>query len=395
MSDDPQGVLLSYADQVVREVRHSLEDENIESIFMAGSAARGQVAGFVGPGGTEVYSDLDLYVILRRPKDLESARRRARQAAAGLPRAGEGYRIYPEPDVGVFSEEDFITQKTRPGMVEIAASHVVLHGSAEAPRRAERFVASRIDPSEGLYLLENRLIEIAALGDRLERDASEGLRRYATYVRSKSCLDAVSAALIVAGRYHALREERMSRFDTEVVRGEWAFLIAEGTAARVRRSLTHIEALQGALEESALPPAESRDAVESVLLDVWRSAAARMSPRGIGDWHSLVEWRCKKGRWLANARELSVLARRMGASRAGLLGGIGTLARLSPVDALRVSGVVEAMLRRERGNHAEGPERTGDMERGYLPFVEALTRVLGHAAGPVLTRARRLFEETT
>lgn len=386
MSGDPQGVLFSYADGVVREILRSLRGERILSIFVSGSAARGEVAGFSGPSGIEVYSDLDLFVILDRPKDLESARRRARAAGAAVPRTGEGYAVFPEPDIGVFSEEDFLGQKERPGTVEIAASHVVLHGSQEMPRRAERFLPARIHPCEALYLLENRLIEMAGLSERLRGNVSVGLRRYAFYVHSKSCLDAVSAVLIVAGRYDPVRAERMKRFDEEVAAGGWN--LPEAAAAQIRRCLANVESLQGGELKDAETP-DRRDAVEEVLAGVWRTAARRLSGGAADDAWDLVGWRCQRGRRFANGRELSLLARRLKVGRTGLIGRAAALTRFSPADALRLSGLVGAMLRRQPTDGA------GDdsAPREYLDYIDALTRSFGRAEGPPLDRARRLFQE--
>ena len=143
-------------------------------------------------------------------------------------------------------------------------------------------------------------------------------------------------------------------------------------------------------EMDAEPP-DRRDAVEAVLVGVWRSAARRLYGGAADDSRSLVEWRCKKGCRFANGRELSILARRLKVGRAGLMVHAAALTRLSPADALRVSALVGALLRMERGKVGRGE---APALQGYLDYIDALTRAFGRDEGPALERARRLFEET-
>lgn len=394
MSDAPRQILFSFADRVVGAVLDGLKGETVESIFVSGGAGRGDIAGFEGPEGIEVYSDLDVYVVVREPRDLDAIRRVARRAAARVPREGEGYRIFPEPDVGVYTEDDFLRQKTRPGTVEIAGSHVVLYGNEKTPLQADRFVTGAIEPSEGLYLVENRLAEIAGLVDRLEHDRSDGFGRYVSYVRLKSGVDAVSAVLISFGRFHPSRDERITRFREAFSRDEWSGFLREVWVSRIEQCYADLKTLQNTFEKDRGSSPGPGGEVETMLLGVWRGMATRTSPRRNEDWAGLLDWRCKRGRWLANARELSALARRMGVPRARVFARSATLARFSPVDALRLSGTVEALLRRGDGERADGPLRVNAIEKGYVAVIDGLTRAFGHGSGPVFRRARRLFEET-
>jgi predicted nucleotidyltransferase len=394
MNGDPHQILSSLADRIVNTVVDCLGDGEVLSIFVAGGFARGEIARFERPGFVEIYSDLDVYVILRRPQDLESARRRVAVRVAALPRETGTYRIFPEPDVGVYSEEDFLAQKTRPGTVEISDSHVVLHGSAETPREARRFAAAAIAPAEALYLIENRLAEMGELARLVGRGEPEGFERYVRYVILKSGIDAVAAALIGLGLFQSSRAARMEAFRAARSRGDLRGLFSEEAAALAEACYEGVVNLQRTLETNPSGPADLRRDVEAMLLGLWKASAVRLSPVESDDWSDLVEWRCKAGRWPGNVRELSALARRTSRSRFGVLRHSGGLGKLSPVDALRLSGTVEALLEQGEGEAAGTSLRREAIESGYLRVLDELTRAFGYESGPVFERARRMFQET-
>jgi hypothetical protein len=317
-----------------------------------------------------------------------------RSELAALPRETDVYRIYPEPDVGVFSEDDFLSQKTRPGMVEIGDAHFVLRGSKETPEWARKFVASAIDPAEALYLLENRLTEIAGLAQRLERGESEGFHRYVHYVLLKSGLDAVTAVLIVLGLFHPSRNERMKRFRDVGARGDLQELLPRETVAYTERCYRSLGDLQETLEMDRGNLPGLRGDVESLLLGAWKRIAERLGSMKTGEWSDLLDWRCKAGQWPGNLRELSALAKRMSLPRIGVLRRSRRLGALSPVDALRLSGTVEILLRRTGEACVGAPLHPRVIEKRYVSFLDALTRSFGYTSGPVFERARRMFKET-
>jgi hypothetical protein len=72
----------------------------------------------------------------------------------------------------------------------------------------------------------------------------------------------------------------------------------------------------------------------------------------------------------------------------------GRLGKLSPVDALRLSGTVEALLEQGEGQAVETSLRREAIERGYLRVLDELTRAFGYESGPAFERARRMFQET-
>lgn len=394
MTDDPRDILLSYAGRASTVVLECLGEKNVESIFVSGGVARNDVAAFRSPFGIEIYSDLDLFIIARPTADLESSRRVVRHAVSAIPRRGENFVIFPEPDIGVFSEADFLGQKTRPGTAEIAGANVLLYGAAADPTKAGKFAATEIDSSEALYLLENRLGEIAEIAGRLERGETDGFRRYVRYVLLKSCLDAGTAILIVLGLFHPARGERMRRLRDARSREDCRRLLPEAAFNRLERSHDELTNLQVTLETDPGPdPASIRD-VGAFLLDTWKRIGEIITNYKTNDWNGLFEWRCRSGRWIGNARELSILARRRSIPRMGLLVRARRLARLSPVDTLRLSGTAGMLETIERGDGLSPATRRGSTSGGYADVLDELTRVFGYTAGGLFARARRMFEET-
>ena len=395
MNGDPHQILSSFAGRIVDTVLGCLGDGEVQSIFVSGGFARNDIAAFRRAEFIEIYSDLDVYVILRHPRDLDRARRRVARQVAALPRETGTYRIFPEPDVGVYSEEDFRKQKTRPGTVEIIDGHVVLHGSKKTPEWARGFVASAIDSPEALYLLENRFAEIAELSGRVERGESDGFRRYFHYVILKSGVDAVTAVLIVLRLFHPSRAERMKTFRDVRSRGEARGFLPEDAVACVERCYEGVSNLQGTLEDERGRSAALRRDVESMLLAVWKTIAGRLSSVETGEWSDLLDWRCKAGRWAGNIRELSALAKRMSRSRIDVLRRSRRLAGLSPIDALRLSGTVDVLLRRAGEDPAGVALRRSAIEERYVCVLDELTHTFGYASGPIFERARRMFKETS
>ncbi len=393
MTDDPREILFDFAGRVVDAIVHRLGAETLKSIFVSGGAARNEIASFRTAAGVEIYSDLDVFVMLRDDADLEAARRAARSAASALPRDGRGFRILPPADVGVFTESDFLAQRARPGTVEIHESHTVLYGSTEIPLKATGFVSSAIEAAEGLYLLENRLSEIAIVRSEARGQTSDAFRRYLRYVILKSCTDAATAVLIVRGLFHPARGERLQRFRNARARGDLDGLLPDGSAELIESSFDQLSRLQAMFENELERSGALGRGEEEMLLGVWERIARRIAPRALDDWAELVDWRCKAGCWATNARELSALARRSSISRARMLLGSGRLARLSPVDALRLWGLVTALLETDGLSAATHPR--GAVEVKFVPHLDRLTKAFRYTSGGVLDRARRMFEETS
>ncbi len=258
-----------------------------------------------------------------------------------------------------------------------------------------KYSASKIEPAEALYLVENRLLEMCALADRIEKNTeSDGFRRYVRYVLLKSSFDTASSVLIVLGRFHPSRAERMRRIRDAVSSGDCARLMPEDECGRFASWYGDLSDLQAALERTPAADRPAFDDAARTLLENWRRTASYISGLPASDWNALFEWRCKAGRWVRNARELSVLARRRSVPRYRVLRRAGRLARLSPVDVLRLSGAARMLARQETaGGAARGSLASGRTD-GYMGVVDGLTRVFGYGRGEVFARARRMFEDT-
>jgi hypothetical protein len=394
MTDDSRDILLTLAGRITAAVLERLGKDDVESVFVYGGAGRGEVAAFRGASGVEIYSDIDLFFILAEGADLERARFEARRAAAGVPLRGKGFAVIPEPDIGVFTRGDFLSQKTRPGTAEIAASHVVLHGRAAIPSLAGKFAASDIEPAEALYLVENRLSELCTLEDRLSGTQDEALGRYARYVLLKSSFDTATSVLILLGRFHPSRAERMRRIARALASGQCDRFLSESARDRLASWYADLSDLQGALDNSFAPDPSEIAETARVLLENWRRTASYLSGYSSIGWGRLFEWRCKAGRWIGNARELAALARRCSVPRLRVLGGGLRLARFSPVDALRLSGAARMLAGIDGEAKAADAGFPDGKPEGYMMALDSLTKAFGYGEGGVFERARRMFEDT-
>ncbi|NIM19413.1 MAG: hypothetical protein GTO51_03425 [Candidatus Latescibacteria bacterium] len=359
----------------------------MKTVFVAGSFARNDIAWFNASGRLEIYSDLDIYVVISGDSDLESCRRRARAAASTILLEGEDFEIFPSMDVGVYTVEDLLAQPARPGTVEITDSHWVLYGDAGIPEMMRKQSNARIDEKEALYLLENRLIEKERLFARNWTSPSPGLERYAMYTAHKTCMDAGSALLIYLDLYSTSATERLSYIRNAAEYPEIQELLSKDDLDQIERSHQAIEDLQQALQKGDASLGSVWDSVEAVVLALWRGMAARLFQ--VGDkhsWDELVRTRCCEGDIAGNFRELVVLGKRMelGWWRSLFVGARNM--RLSPLDSLRLSGLVAVILeRREEG--------TAALERGFIPHLDRLSRAFGHSTGGIFERARELFEK--
>ncbi|UCG53481.1 MAG: hypothetical protein JSW58_07980 [Candidatus Latescibacterota bacterium] len=399
MISNPNQILSAFADNIVEYVLETVGERDVLSIFIAGSVAQDDIAFYDDSGMLEIYSDLDLFVVISERLDLESCRRRIKDYAASLPREFENCKIYAGPDVGVYSEKDLYSQQTRPGTVDISVSHRVIFGSEEIPKRTRRFVASAIDPSESLYLLENRLSEIAELTDRLGNEGSGGFDRYVHYALLKACFDLVAAVLIVVGEYAESRDERMRRFRTPIIQGRAGDLLPPGSIEVIGSSHSSLLNLQERVSIEREELGTRLGVVESLLLRSWKRIYERDDLERPAAWHDVIERRCKRGKWSENLRELLVLGKRMSIPRPALVLRSARVARLSPIESLRLAGLVDILLRHDGDDvpndvRVAGVQR-GRLETGYLRVIDGLTRAFGLCDGSTLKRGRSLFKKTT
>ncbi|MFQ5511643.1 MAG: hypothetical protein ACE5EO_07315 [Candidatus Krumholzibacteriia bacterium] len=387
MKNNPNEILVALSRQIGREVVASLGDDNVESIFVTGSVARGEAAGYVAGGFVEVYSDVDVAVVVDDAVDLDECRMVAKRIASAHERQTDSYRVFPVPDVGVFTHDDLRAQRARPGTVDMDRARQVIFGSDRAPEGANGRSPSGIDRSEALYLLEHRLLESREV---CSGTGGEGHERYAHYVTLKNGLDAVSAILIGLGKYEPSREERLRVFWREETQRAAARLLSPGAVETIRACEAAMRDLQGALVPGADDFAARRLEVDRLLLRLWKSVSDDAAGRAGEGWYDAIRRRTAGGTAHRRVRELMVLARRRSVSRPQVLLGARRLARFSPVDTLRLIGLIESLL-------AVCADEVTDarIEREFLGMVDGLTRRFGFREGSLFRRGREMYRAIT
>jgi hypothetical protein len=388
-------ILSSIAVEAGERIVDELGREVVRSIFVTGSLPRGEIAWFETGGKLEIYSDVDISVVVADDAAWEDARHRARRAVRDIGCKGEGYEWMRNADVGVYVLADLLAQPARPGTVDAFRCHQLLYGDAEIPKMMERVAAKPIDRTEGLYLLENRMIEKADLFERIHSGAGEGLanssglRRYAIYAAHKTCVDAGTAALIVAASYSSDVDERR-----RALRGISGDTVGERLLSgrdfdRIDGSLRALAGFQREMEEEKRSFDEVWSGVESFIPELWSRLLARLlAVEGYPGWIYLVSKRCRRGDRAANMRSFSALAGRrgFGKARALIMGAVHST--YSPVEALRCSGLIQCVM-----DDPNASEDVRGLNEQFVPYLDCVTRIFGHADGDVFTRARRLYRE--
>jgi hypothetical protein len=389
MSREPRDILSSLTDEIGRRILDVIGGDKVLSIFLSGSVAKNESASHETSGVVEIYSDLDVFTVVDEDVDIQGVRRRLKALALELPLAGEDFRVFPTPDIGVFSLSDFIAQPARPGTVDISAAHRLVYGRGDIPRMAERLSESGIDIIEALYLIENRLIEMADVLDQIGRGGSHGDRRYVRYVILKGGLDAVTAILIVLARYNASRDARIAELANPRTRSQIRALVSERSLAHIDLCCSSALDLPRIFRESDEAFDGFRAETDDMLLDVWMSIARRIHRGEDSDWKGLIAWRCRYGARRRNLRELAVLGRRLPVSPLSLAAGVFKLLRYSPGDVLRMSGLVETLTRRGEGAYR------GTVDPSYNEILDRLTRSFNHTRGTLFQRARAMHREAS
>lgn len=352
----------------------------VRTVFAGGSLARGQIAGFDDDGVAEIYSDVDLYVVLAEGTDGETLRGVIRSATSGAaPPAGT--RMMATPDVGVYSFADLLAQPARPGTVALAREHVLLHGDdAIFPLLAES-IGTTIDPAEGLYLIENRLIELAG-ADPPGSPASVG--RFRRVRLLKTIMDVGAATLVGLGCYRTRGEERVEmlrRLAAEPGSG-----VSPGDADLVAWAHRERSDLNRSLAAANPPEAELETRVVDCALNRWKNLAASLEDTDTNDWVTLILNRCRIGDYGNNFKEFLALRTRQGHPRRSALWAGMHLARYAPVETLRLAALMRHVSARL--------DPAGDGHRSLASveaFIDRLTASGGFQEGPLDTRALAMF----
>ena len=391
MKRNPSQILAELSRGVGRGVVEVLGEDNVLSVFLTGSVAGQETACYTDGVFHEIYSDLDIAVVVSDCVDLERSRCSMRRLAADFDLAGPDYRLFARPDIGAFSLEDLHAQRARPGTVGIAHNHRVIFGSKDVPRDLELLAATPIDPEEALYLLEHRLLESHEVAEHESGSVSTASwRRYAHYVTLKSCLDAMSAVLIVCGRYVPSRDERVHVFSSDELRPCVEGLLPDDVLGTVQECARQMQDLQEALSGDPACFTPVRADVERLLLRLWKRIDDRTSGHPGNRWYDAIRRRTTGATTRGHLRDLMVLARRRSLSRPRVALHARQLARFSPVDMLRLTGLVESLLSQIGDEVVDQP-----IEKDFVSALEGLTREFGFRSGSIFQRGRAMYRAIT
>ena len=386
MNNPCHDIIASHTDDVVERVLAAVGEQNVRSVFVAGSVAGGDASCRVDEGMVEVYSDVDLYVVVADGTDLETARSGAREAAAGAPLEGPGYHICSGPDVGVYTFDDLAAQPARPGTVGLGRYHRVVFGDGDLVGRASERIGEDIASEEALYLLENRLGELAAMRD----DAASGNaplcgKRFHTFVLCKTGLDVASAGLIDRGRFHPLRRERLGRFESLVEDSGDDPVWDPGEIAVVRDCRDRLDRLPSPDWDAGFDAA-AEETVVAAVLSQWKTIAAKTLGGHPDDWCDLVLRRCHTGDYIGNFRQFRAMNTRCGFKRRGGPAAGVHLSRYSAADALRLSALTDFLSR-----SASVRPDIGRLIATLGPYLDRLTGGCGFTEGSLAQRSFRMY----
>ena len=376
----------SLVDDVRSGILSALGEPAVVSMFVTGSVAKDEGIVFAGKDGDEVYSDVDIAVVVADDADLGAYRRRMAEVSRSVELVRDGVRHFSRPDIGVYSRSQYGSQPARPGTVGIPAAHVLLHGDAEVPMSFDPPPAT-IETEEALYLIENRLTELAEAAGALPNEKSAMVVRGAHYAALKAAADAATAVLVATGAYHPLRSARTERFAAAPERKD---LLGTEAVEWVSACSSDLQNAATALESDPATVLKAAGRTTAVLVELWCAIAARHFDRGRDEVADLFLMRCEAGRQTAHLRQAFVLSKRIGERKHSLIHGALTkrawvIADLLPMAALRVSSTVEAHAARE-----SDPTMAHTRVTRYL---DALTRSFGYRDGTVYQRARKMYKD--
>jgi hypothetical protein len=386
MNAPANDIIARFADALVSAVLGELGENALQCVFIGGSYATDEMSFCLTADGVEVYSDVDVYAVVRGDFGLDEARNRAREAAANVPLEGPGYRFLRAPDVGVYNFESLAGQPPRPGTVGLDVKHKLVFGDPEVPVRAAARIGNKIPPEEALYLLENRLLELASFQREMPKTAGETdeLQRLHAFFLCKTVMDVVTAALVGRGAYAPTRLERVHRLKkiasmpdlgwdddrmalvdrcegalSEMPSHDWARLVLEGVSA---------------------------DAAVALALAEWKRIASRVFGGPSKDWDHLVLERCHVGDYVNNFRQFRALNNRCRFKRRRSLKAGVHLSRYSVIDALRLSAMMDYLKR-----DAIYVSKCGEAIETLGPFLDRLTRSCGFVEGSLSERAFAMY----
>jgi hypothetical protein len=342
---------------------------SIVCVFAGGSLARGEVWCAQIDRELEVYSDVDLYVVVEGEGAL--ARVQAAVAAIATPRL-DGVRFLRPPDIGVYTRADLAAQPARPGTIDLSVNHLLLHGDPSVPAGLRRPDPARMAPAEALYLLENRVAETAGADAGAQGSAARAVMVQALKAR----LDVHAAHTIVAGSFAPTLAARAKLFESGPPEGLDA-------AARDDVADAYHAARDPAAWFAGREAGAERERALRALVRAWCALAGGvLAPHRRVSIEEAVAIRCRAGARIQNARELVRLRRRTGLPAWRAVMAAPGLARVSPRAALRLDALVRRL-------HDHGQFDARDYA-AHARYLDALTQTFGFADGSQEMRARTM-----
>jgi hypothetical protein len=379
MSDPSIDILSRFIKELLSGVLEAADGADVRAVFVGGSVAGGEAACRVNGSSVEIYSDVDLYVVVGDSADLEDVKSRCRAAGGNVPLRGDGFVFYRAPDVGVYKFEDLASQPARPGTVGLGTRHMMLYGEKDIPENAARRIGNNISPGESLYLLENRLLEMSVLQSRAgEKDSIDA--GYASFVACKTCLDVVAATLIVSGQFEAGRSDQLRRLRAMAMDEDIGWSDAQLEFAGLCDTALHKMPAPGWAE--SVPFELTAGAAIALALNVWKRIAAGFEK----NWSSTLMRRCRNGEYLRNFRQFRALNTRCGFKQRGAMVSGAKLSRYSPVDVLRMSALIHYL----NDNDSNQPEIEHVMQ-SVGPYLDRLTSHCGFDNGRLLARSAEMY----
>lgn len=358
-------VLRRRAGTIAESIVRRAPRDSIRAIFAGGSVARGAVWAAQCDGRLEIYSDIDLYVVVRSATHADGVRAAAAEAIRDTDAGEPGVRYLRGVDAGVYTHDDLRAQPLRPGTADLAARHVALCGDADSIPSFLPPEAARIAPEEALYLLENRAWDA-------QEPAGEdpGRRRRRRVLSLKLDIDIAASWLIVAGADASAAADPVDTLARGTPPGVSAEVAARALrAGRARDDLASFFA--GTSDVEDLPMAARVGAA-------WRELAPHILALPGGDDEALVAKRCHEGRRTANLREFVRVAACVGLRRRhALFAGLFCAAR-SPRATVRVHAIAGALA------HAGAQHVLAT----HTAHAERVTLALGFATGTLDERVR-------
>lgn len=330
----------------------------IRTIFAGGSLGTGEVSAREVDGRLEIYSDVDLYVVIADARDRVRVAKLAREVAGRTSPGGLGVVYAATTDVGIYTTAELCALEPRPGTVSLSRSHVHLVGDETLYAELVAAFERAMDPLEGLYLIENRIAGLTMLAAG-ENDTDARYRRYCI---GKLLMDVGAAHLIALGKFETTRELQRAALD----------------------NLEDAEALPSA--EMALIDAGSEvgetQAIAFALL-TWRRNALWLLP--VKDtWLDMICVRCGRGKRLLNWRRYVAMSGSLGTGKLRAIAEGLTLHELNARDACRLAALA---------HHVTTIHSSEDISV-FTKYLSRLTRTLAGSDDTVLEKALHLYRST-